>query len=373
MKTDNCRKTEFLKATEGKKIICYGASVLLQKEYEKEAEWYDTWRHRIAYFVDHSKEKQENGYVFGEDSYEVLDPKQLRNEKNCIVLITTNVYVAMDIFKELEIKELDDSIKLFFLPLILKTKSFDDAKVEKLFEEELAAVNRKIIHSFWFSGEPIPGNYQRCVDSWKKFCPDYDIRIWNASTYDVQKSKYMEQAYNAKKWAFVSDYARLDVIYQYGGIYLDMDVEVIRPLDKLLRFNSFFGIDEWGNVDLGTGFGAIAGNAFVGELLKCYDNRSFVRNDGTYDITAQPVLLAGEFERYGFKSIGDSQRIGETVLLSTDYLEVYSGKRIPANRKTGKEFLIHWRNAGWWNSEQRDARYNMTHKALEELEEKCLK
>ena len=87
----------------------------------------------------------------------------------------------------------------------------------------------KKIHYFWIGGNPKPESVLYCIDSWKKYCPDYEIIEWNESNYDFTKNEYMRQAYEAKKWAFVTDYARLDVIYKYGGIYLDTDVELIKP------------------------------------------------------------------------------------------------------------------------------------------------
>ena len=92
----------------------------------------------------------------------------------------------------------------------------------------------KVIHYCWFGGNPLPDEAKRCIDSWKKYCPDYKIIEWNESNYDVNSNEYMKAAYNEKKWAFVSDYARVDVVYRYGGIYMDTDVELIKPLDKFL-------------------------------------------------------------------------------------------------------------------------------------------
>ena len=97
----------------------------------------------------------------------------------------------------------------------------------------------KKIHYCWFGGNPLPETVQRCINSWRKFCPDYEIIEWNESNYNIHKIPFIAEAYDAKKYAFVSDYARLDIIYNEGGIYLDTDVELIRSLDTLLSNNSF--------------------------------------------------------------------------------------------------------------------------------------
>ena len=93
----------------------------------------------------------------------------------------------------------------------------------------------KIIHYCWFGGGPISAESQKCMESWKKYCPDYKIIEWNEQNFDISQNRYAQQAYEAKKYAFVSDYVRLAVLYEYGGIYLDTDVELVRPLDELLE------------------------------------------------------------------------------------------------------------------------------------------
>ena len=93
----------------------------------------------------------------------------------------------------------------------------------------------KQISYCWFGHNPLPKKVEKCIESWKKHCPDYEIIRWDESNYDVTKNQYIREAYEAKKWAFVSDYARLDVIYQYGGIYLDMDVELIKDFEKHIK------------------------------------------------------------------------------------------------------------------------------------------
>ena len=95
----------------------------------------------------------------------------------------------------------------------------------------------KKIHYCWFGGNPLPDSVKNCIDSWKKFCPNYEIIEWNESNYDVHKIPYISEAYKNKKYAFVSDYARLDIIYNEGGFYLDTDVELIKSLDNLSLSN----------------------------------------------------------------------------------------------------------------------------------------
>ena len=98
----------------------------------------------------------------------------------------------------------------------------------------------KIIHYCWFGGGPISAESQKCMESWKKYCPDYKIIEWNEQNFEISQNRYAQQAYEAKKYAFVSDYVRLAVLYRYGGIYLDTDVELVRPLDELLEHKGLY-------------------------------------------------------------------------------------------------------------------------------------
>ena len=136
----------------------------------------------------------------------------------------------------------------------------------------------KIIHYCWFGGESLPESAIKCINSWKKFCPDYEIIRWDESNYDVTKNVYMKEAYEAKKWGFVPDYARLDIVYNYGGIYMDTDVELLKPLDDLLGCNAYMGVEKPGIVALGLGFGAEKGNSVIGDLLEEYNDKRFINN-----------------------------------------------------------------------------------------------
>lgn len=101
----------------------------------------------------------------------------------------------------------------------------------------------KIIHYIWFGGNPLPELAVKCIESWKKYCPDYEIMIWDERNFDVSVCAYTKEAYDAKKWAFVSDYVRLKALYEYGGIYMDTDVELVKSLDGFLHEKAFSGFE----------------------------------------------------------------------------------------------------------------------------------
>lgn len=134
----------------------------------------------------------------------------------------------------------------------------------------------KKIHYCWFGEKPIPKNLKRYIRSWSEYCPNYEIILWNESNFDIKSHPFVREAYDAKAWAFVSDYARLKVIYDEGGIYLDTDVELLKTLDSLLDNECYIGIQQNGNrCNTGLGFGAEAHNPVVKEMLRIYDNTVF--------------------------------------------------------------------------------------------------
>ncbi|MGK4179957.1 glycosyltransferase family 32 protein [Lapidilactobacillus dextrinicus] len=134
----------------------------------------------------------------------------------------------------------------------------------------------KTIHYCWFGGSPLPSNVKKCIDSWKKYCPDYKIIQWNESNFDIHINQYVYEAYKEKKYAFVSDFARLQIVYDQGGIYLDTDVELLRPLDDVLDNYCFMALEQQDRVATGLGFGGIAGASFLKANINEYKDEHFI-------------------------------------------------------------------------------------------------
>lgn len=177
----------------------------------------------------------------------------------------------------------------------------------------------KIIHYCWFGGAPLPDRLIRCIESWRKFCPDYKIIRWDESNFDYHKYQYTEQAYQAKKWAFVSDVARLDVVYEYGGFYLDTDVELIKSLDALTKEKAFMGFEKGRLVNTGLGFGSEKGNPAIKANLNEYLNKTFLRLDGSFDLTACPVVTTKCLESFGLQRRDVLQDLGVIKIFPTEY------------------------------------------------------
>ena len=143
----------------------------------------------------------------------------------------------------------------------------------------------KIFHYVWIGGKPLPEKNQRFLETWKRVCPDYEIMLWNEENFDINNSnEYVKQAYKSKKYAFVSDYIRLFALFEYGGIYLDTDVEILKPFDDLLGGKMFLCRENNAYVSTAV-IGAEKGNPIIKELLESYDGRKFIMEDGSFDIS----------------------------------------------------------------------------------------
>lgn len=148
----------------------------------------------------------------------------------------------------------------------------------------------RIIHFCWLSGEPYPNNIQKCLDSWKKNLPSYEIKLWSKDTFDINSVQWVRESFEAKKYAFAADYIRFWALYHYGGIYLDSDIEVLKNYDAFLNHKSFIGFEYLGIPEAAT-IGAIPGMTWIKECLNYYENRSFYKEDGSICDDAVPYLI----------------------------------------------------------------------------------
>ena len=206
----------------------------------------------------------------------------------------------------------------------------------------------KKIHYCWFGRNPKPKLAEKCLRSWKKFCPDYEIIQWDEDNYDLSQTPlYVQQAYAEKKWAFVTDYVRLDLVFREGGIYLDTDVELLKPLDSLLSYHAYFGFERPGFVATGLGFGAEQGAEVIREMMEVYDTLSFRLPDGSFNQTPCPEYNTPVLQRRGLNLSGDKQVLpGNILVLSREYLcpmDYETGEC----KKTQNTVSVHWFSASW--------------------------
>lgn len=182
-----------------------------------------------------------------------------------------------------------------------------------------------VIHYCWFGGNPLPEQAKRCIESWKRFCPGFEIRQWDESNYDVNKCDYTREAYQAEKWAFVSDYARFDILNTHGGVYFDTDVELIRPIGDILEKGAFLGQEQRTEPDGGVavapglGMASQAGNAVFEKMLRMYGERHFLCADGTPDQTTVVHYMTEQLRSCGLTDTEEIQTVCGITVYPWDY------------------------------------------------------
>lgn len=200
----------------------------------------------------------------------------------------------------------------------------------------------KKIHYCWFGRGELNKKAKMCINSWKKHCPEYELIEWNEDNYDVYQNAYTSYLYNEKKYAFLSDYARLQKVYEEGGIYFDVDVEVIKSFNDLLNEPAFFGFETDQYVASGLGFGAEAGNRAVYAMLKEYDQYL----DGKHGTIGCPIANTDALVKLGLKRNGSLQRMQDVTVFPADYFNPYDDPTGTLN-KTKNTYSIHWYAKSW--------------------------
>ena len=205
----------------------------------------------------------------------------------------------------------------------------------------------KKIHYCWFGRKPKTKLAEKCIASWRKFCPDFEIIEWNEDNFDINMNGYTRMCYKQKKYAFLSDYARLVVIAEHGGVYFDTDVELIRSINHLLDYESFFGFETSIFIASGLGFGSVPHGIAIKTMLDEYDSLL----DGEHGTAGCPHLNTTALERIGLKRDGTYQNISGNVMLPLDYLNPYESNTGRLN-KTENTVSIHWYSASWMSRKQ---------------------
>lgn len=225
----------------------------------------------------------------------------------------------------------------------------------------------KTIHYCWFGGNEKPPLALKCIRSWRKYAKGFKIVEWNEDNFDIAACpQYVQDAYKEKKWAFVTDYARLKILYENGGIYFDTDVEVIRNLELLLDHRCFMGIErakESAKVASGLGIGAEKGFDLIREIMDDYNGRSFYKEDGSIDITTCTVINTEVLKRHGFTESGLTQEFMDGVVAyAPEYfspMDMTNGKMY----KTKNTYSIHHYGLSWTSEEHRKERKKYLRKA----------
>ena len=216
----------------------------------------------------------------------------------------------------------------------------------------------KIIHYCWFGNAPKPESVIRCISSWRKYCPDYEIKEWNESNIDLTMNEYTQQAYEAKAWGFVPDYLRLWIVFNYGGIYLDTDVQVLKNFDALLDNKAFAGFekDTGDFFNFGQGFGAEAGNKIIEQHMHLYDDLKFKLEDGSYNKMLSPQYTTRILEQIGLNRRSKEIQILEEITIYPE--EYFCPKSFTTGviKRTHNSYSVHHFDSSWFTENEKKAR-----------------
>lgn len=226
----------------------------------------------------------------------------------------------------------------------------------------------KIINYCWFGRKPLPNLAKKCIESWKKFCPEYKIIEWNEDNFDINICTYTQQAYEAQKYAFVADYARFYILFNFGGIYFDTDVELIKSIDTIIEKGSFMGLEQNYNeknitnslkvtpglgiaANPGLGIAANPGLSIYQEMLDLYSKKKFINENGSLDLTTIVEYTTDILIKHGLKNKSGIQQIDNIYIYPKEYF-------CPIDYRTGKKnftentYSIHHYMASWHSKKE---------------------
>lgn len=310
---------------------------------------------RLLFYVDNSSNMWGKKLHVRDRMIEIMPVDKLSEMKeNVAVILAISRYT--EALEQLQEISCQNQMTCYFMPMMCIHNFCNGvSKGEPVLTKQPCIP--KTIHYMWLGKKEIPINLQKCIESWKQYCPDYEIVRWDESNYDISKNKYMEEAYKAGAYGFVPDYARLDILYRYGGIYMDTDVEVIRNLDALLYQEAFCGVEKWQVINFGGCSGASKENPIILEFLNERQGISFLNVDGSQNKNTCGYYDTRIALRNGYRINGRTQNILGMNIYAYDYFHPYdymSGQTL----KTENTYTIHRFNGGWLDEEMKAANEN---------------
>lgn len=356
--TDFYKFADFIKSDE-KKIIMFGAGAIGTVTTPEILKLFGISKY-IDCYIDNNSALWGSKINLKSGEYYVKSPDYL---KSCIpekTVILVNISRFTSVIDQIESMVCTEKMPVYFMAMMCIHNFIPNGKSGVIKKYEYPVIP-KIIHYMWLGGKEVPQNLLKCIDSWKRYCPDYEIKRWDESNYDIGKNLYMKQAYECRAYGFVPDYARLDILYNYGGIYLDTDVELIRNIDDLLYQEAFCGVEKWQIVNFGGCSGAVKGHdsikAFINarENLKFYDEYG-LKNQNTCGYYDTQVLLNN-----GYIMNCTNQSVLGINVYTSDFFHPYdymSGKC----EITSNTFSVHHFNGGWLTKEQKQLNKSLSGK-----------
>ena len=324
-------------------IVVFGAGVIGTVTVPEILRQYDLlWR--VAFYIDNSHDVQDHKVMLQNRSVDIKPVTTLNDtKKNTVIIIAISRYA--EILNQLEQMPCTQDMVCYIMPMMCIHNFCSDISGGAPILSDKPLIPKKI-HYMWLGKKQIPSNLQKCIDSWKKYCPDYEIIQWDENNYDVNRHAYMRDAYAREAYGFVPDYARLDILYRHGGIYMDTDVEVIKNLDPLLYQEAFCGVEKWQVVNFGGCSGAVKGHPIIEKFLEAREGVSFLDKNGNPNTVTCGYYDTNVILESGYQINGTTQHIQGMNVYASDYFHPYDYMSGHVH-KTEHTYSVHWFNGGW--------------------------
>lgn len=332
-------------------IVIWGAGVIGMVTTPEILKQYDLLK-RIAFYIDNSQGGKGHEITIYNRTVEIKSVDVLEDvAENTVLIIAASRYA--EILGQLEQMACAKDLVCYIMPMMCIHNFCGGTSAGEPVLSDKPLIPKKI-HYMWFGKKQIPTKLQRCVDSWRMHCPDYEIIQWNEENYDLDRHPYMRDAYERGAYGFVPDYARLDILYRYGGIYMDTDVEVVKNLDQLLYQEAFCGVEKWQVINFGGCSGAVKEHPMMEKFLKARMGISFLDENGSPNTITCGYYDTNAALDNGYCINGMTQHIQGMNIYASDYFHPYdymSGHR----HMTEHTYSVHWFNGGWLDEKMKRA------------------
>lgn len=331
-----------------KKIVVYGAGMIGKIVVPFIIKEYGLYNNLECY-VDADEKKIGEKILISSNRYEIKSTDYLHElSKNMVLLITNSNFFK--IIQYLDSMDELNNIEAYIVP-IMQITELKSAPIVTITKKSDKMLIPKKIHYCWFSGKPMPDFLKQCMETWKIFCPDYELICWNEENYDINRIPYIREAYEVGKYSFVSDVVRLDILYQYGGIYLDTDVSLIKNLDSLLYQQGFVGVEKWGNINTGGLVGVIPKHSMIKEMLEYRKQFHFINDDGSLNMDTNGIYETIPFIQHGMRINNTIQIINGMTVYPSSVFHPYDYMSCEEEIKDWT-YAKHYFYGGWMKKEE---------------------
>lgn len=338
-----------------KDLIIYGASLHLQRMLEHFPN--DRIAENIRFIVDRDKKKEGTEFYYSGHSFPIVSLESFLRESD----IARRYHMIMVIERyEEALYALDHMPRLDKMICYIWWIPFLSIHSEKTLsckmEIPVSKVRRnipKVIHYCWFGGGEMPDHVKENIASWKSTNPEFEIREWNEDNFDVNAIPYISEAYKRKKYSFVADFARYEIVLQNGGFYFDTDVELLRDISSLCSYRGFFSFEYFDLINSGSGFAAEKGDMLIKEIRNQYLKRKFVNKDGSLNLTPCSEYETGFFKYRGLRADNSFQVVDDFLIFPYEFFA-------PVNQGTAmlemteNTYGIHKFDCSWFDNEEKN-------------------